>query len=222
MKEKNKNNCHFFIFVNKSDITLETEDAKEEFQLIQRKKLQDEKVDLKTLDFCFTCIYNYSIFEAISKVVQKTLSCSKDVCRLLNTLANFSKIEKIFLFDLSTKLYIANNNEQLMELPKYEICSEIVDIFIEMTILYGKNKENDESYTTSSVKLSHNSKDSKELFLMKILGDNLALVYTIKESNYDRPYLIDHNIEIFKKGFMELLTETMKSLNRWFYILLLK
>lgn len=36
---------------------------------------------------------------------------------------------------------------------------------------------------------------------MKVLGDNLVLVYTIKLSNYDRPYLIDHNIEIFKKGF---------------------
>ena len=83
-----------------------------------------------------------------------------------------------------------------------------------MTILYGKNKENDEAYTTSSVKLSQKSKDSKDLFLMKILGDNLALVYIIKESNYDRPYLIEHNIEIFKKGFLELLTETMKSLNR--------
>lgn len=59
-------------------------------------------------------------------------------------------------------------------------------------------------YTTSSVKLSHNSKESKELFLMKILNDSLALVYIIKESNYDRPYLIDQNIEAFKKGFLEL------------------
>lgn len=65
------------------------------------------------------------------------------------------------MFDLSTKLYIANNSEQLMDLTKYEVCSEIVDIFIEMTILYGKNKDINEVYSSSSVKLSVNEKDPK-------------------------------------------------------------
>ena len=48
---------------------------------------------------------------------------------------------------------------------------------------------------------------------MKIFGDNLALVYTIQENHYTRPYLIDQNIEVFQKGFEELLIETTKSLN---------
>ena len=74
------------------------------------------------------------------------------------------------------------------------MCFEIVDIFVGMTTLYSKNKKNDEVSTKSTVKLNHNSKDSRELFLMKILGDKLNLVDTIKETNYERPYLIDHNI----------------------------
>lgn len=92
MKERNSNNCHFSIFVNKSDIQLQNLDARDDFHLKHKKKLSDDKIDVKQVDFHFTSIYNYSIFEAMSKVVQKIISCSRDLCKLLNTLANYCKI----------------------------------------------------------------------------------------------------------------------------------
>ena len=41
----------------------------------------------------------------------------------------------------------------------------------------------------------------------------LALVFVIKESNYDRPYLVEENVMTFRKGLAELLNATMSALN---------
>lgn len=38
------------------------------------------------------------------------------------------------------------------------------------------------------------------------------MAYQIKESNFDRPYLIENNITKFKNGLFSLLNETTKSL----------
>ena len=62
MKERNSNNCHFSIFVNKSDYQLQSHDAREDFHVKHKKKLSDDKIDVKLVDFHFTSIYNYSIF----------------------------------------------------------------------------------------------------------------------------------------------------------------
>ena len=37
---------------------------------------------------------------------------------------------------------------------------------------------------------------------MKILCEGLTIVYIIDEEDYDRPYLVDQNIEFFRKGFL--------------------
>lgn len=36
----------------------------------------------------------------------------------------------------------------------------------------------------------------------------LALVFIIKESNFDRPYLVEENVEVFRRGLSELLNVT--------------
>ena len=40
----------------------------------------------------------------------------------------------------------------------------------------------------------------------------LALVFLIKENNYDRPYLVEENVNVFRKGLNELLNATISSL----------
>ena len=33
----------------------------------------------------------------------------------------------------------------------------------------------------------------------------MVLICIIKEKNFDRPFLIDHNIEVFKEGLLKIL-----------------
>jgi Ras-related GTP-binding protein C/D len=73
------------------------------------------------------------------------IPCSPNICKLLNHFANSCKIEKVYLFDLITKLYIAHNDEKLSDQYKYDICSDILDIFIDISYLYDKDRHQDDS-----------------------------------------------------------------------------
>ena len=132
---------------------------------------------------------------------------------MLDTLAKFSKIDNIYIFDIETKLYIANNSEQLLDLPKYELCSEVVDIYVSMSSMNGTNEANEVNSTTT-LKMNHETKNIKEILMMKILFGGLGLIYIINEEYNDRPYLIDQNIETFSQGLNSILSETISYLKK--------
>lgn len=116
----------------------------------------------KLVNIYFTSILDYSIFEAFSNVIQKILPCTTYVCKLLNKLATFCKIDKIFIFDISTKLFIAHNDDFPIEPTKYEICSQMIDIYIDISLLYYSQKkeegtEQEDRDSTTSVKLNIDS-----------------------------------------------------------------
>ena len=48
-----------------------------------------------------------------------------------------------------------------MEVSKYEICSEIVEVFLSMVYIHGKNKDTNEVDSTSTMKISCNPKSIK-------------------------------------------------------------
>lgn len=48
--------------------------------------------------------------------------------------------------------------------------------------------------------------------MLKSMETYLALVFIVKESNFDRPYLIDQNLDVFKKSLAELLDITKSAL----------
>ena len=39
----------------------------------------------------------------------------------------------------------------------------------------------------------------------------LALVFIIKEANFDRPYLVEENVEVFRRGLADLLNATTEA-----------
>lgn len=113
----------------------------------------------KIVNLYFTSILDLSVFEAFSSVVQKILPCTTYICKLLNKLATYCKIDKIFIFDISTKLFIAHNDDIPIENIKYEICSEMIDIYIDISTLYYSEKkeegvEQEDHDSTTSVKLN--------------------------------------------------------------------
>ena len=72
----------------------------------------------------------------------------------------------MFIFDIHTKLFIAHNEELLIEPLKYEICSEMIDIYIDISALYYSEKreegvESIEKDNTTSVKLNIDNHDKK-------------------------------------------------------------
>lgn len=83
------------------------------------------------------------------------IPCSPNISKLLNHLANYCKLEKVYLFDLITKLYIAHNDEKLPDQLKYDICSDMLDVFIDISYLYDKDRHQDDQHSTTNVKLAY-------------------------------------------------------------------
>ena len=57
-----------------------------------------------------TSIYDHTIYEALSKVVQKLLPQVTFVTAMLDTLIERSRIQKAFLFDVISKIYISTDS----------------------------------------------------------------------------------------------------------------
>jgi Ras-related GTP-binding protein C/D len=62
------------------------------------------------INFHLTSIFDHSIFEAFSKVIQKLIPQFGHLERLLNYLLTTSNIEQAFLFDVQTKISIATDS----------------------------------------------------------------------------------------------------------------
>lgn len=111
--------------------------------------------------FYLTSIYDHSIFEAFSKVVQKLIPQLPTLENLLNifiSVCSFislsllcvfvslplntrhvlqhSGIEKAFLFDVVSKIYIATDSSPV-DMQSYELCCDMIDVVIDVSCIYG-------------------------------------------------------------------------------------
>ena len=59
---------------------------------------------------------------------------------MLDILIQSSRIEKAFVFDLVSKIFIATDSNQTDILSHYEICSELIDVLIDVSCIYGDNQ----------------------------------------------------------------------------------
>merc|ERR1712213_113708 len=94
------------------------------------------------LSFYLTSIYDHSIFEAFSKVVQKLIPQLPVLENLLDIVISNSKIEKAFLFDIVSKIYIATDSTPV-DMQSYELCCDMIDLIIDVSCIYGLPEETD-------------------------------------------------------------------------------
>lgn len=59
---------------------------------------------------------------------------------MLDTLISRSKIQKAFLFDVISKIYISTDSNPV-NMQHYEICSELIEVMIDVTCIYGVDDE---------------------------------------------------------------------------------
>ncbi len=159
--------------------------------------------------FYSTSIYDHSLFEAFSKVFQKIMPQNGFLSSLLDNLSTSCRFEKAYLFDVYNKIYLAIDSSP-MEEQFYEICSDMIDVVLDMSGIYGEANNNDICFDDNSyslIKISNNSRsdNSKSLLYLRFIDANLALISIVNEENFDRQHLIDFNIRVFKDAVKEIL-----------------
>jgi len=152
------------------------------------------------LNFYLTSIFDHSIFEAFSKVVQKLIPQLPTLERLLDIMLSNSRIEKAFLIDVESKIYVATDSFPV-DMQTYELCSDMIDVVIDVSCIYGLKEEGEsyDPYTQSVIKLSN----GMVLYLREV-NKYLALVCIIRGEKFDKLGLIDYNFECLKRAITQV------------------
>ena len=112
-------NLYLCVFFHKSDLPAVTEMQTGRILFIRLYIAYQKTVQERIRDFindndmqlvfnCYrTSIYNNSIFDGISKCIQRILPRRSSVQSLLNSLSQSCSMEKVYLFDTYSKLCIA-------------------------------------------------------------------------------------------------------------------
>ncbi|KAF7997878.1 hypothetical protein HCN44_009276 [Aphidius gifuensis] len=168
--------------------------------------LADSNFDQIHLSFHLTSIYDHSIFEAFSKVVQKLIPQLPTLENLLNILISNSAIEKAFLFDVVSKIYIATDSSPV-DMQSYELCCDMIDVVIDVSCIYGLREE----LATTSDKAAFDDQSSSLIKLnngtilyLREVNKFLALVCILREDNFDRQGVIDYNFLCFRNAIQQV------------------
>ncbi len=152
-------NIRFEVFIHKVDGLSDDHKIEAQRDIHQRAndELMEEGFDSVNLSFYLTSIYDHSIFEAFSKVVQKLIPQLPTLENLLNIFVSVSLlfiiyfwieilmflyvpknsgIEKAFLFDVVSKIYIATDSSPV-DMQSYELCCDMIDVVVDISCIYG-------------------------------------------------------------------------------------
>ncbi|CAB3996978.1 Ras-related GTP-binding C [Paramuricea clavata] len=194
----------FEVFIHKVDGI--SDDHKIEIQRDIHQRANDELADAGLeslyLSFYLTSIYDHSIFEAFSKVVQKLIPQLPTLENLLDILISRSGIEKAFLFDVVSKIYIATDSAPV-DMQSYELCCDMIDVVIDISCIYGLKDDGEGSAydqeTLSTIKMNNTT-----VLYLREVNKFLALVCILREENFDKRGLIDYNFLCFRNAIQEV------------------
>ena len=172
----------YSVFIHKVDSL--TEDFRDDTMRDVRQRITDDLYDAglenPPITYYGTSIYDHSIFEAFSKVMQGLVPQLPTFEALLNTVSASCRFEKAYLFDVYSKVYIASDTTPI-DMKAYELCADLIDIIVDMSEVYGWDRGKDQQETDPSKAVASQSAES---FVSNIKGYHLYL----KEINRSGPH----------------------------------
>jgi Ras-related GTP-binding protein C/D len=172
-------NINVEVFVHKVDGLSEDYKGDTFRDIIQRvqDELSDHGYENAPVSFYQTSIYDHSIFEAFSKVIQKLIPQLPTLEALLDSLCSTCHIEKAYLFDIMSKIYIATDTSPT-DIGSYEICSDYIDVVIDVSEIYGWDRPTDNG-DSEIVEIGNN--DAESLITMERKGNNYLYLREINK-----------------------------------------
>jgi Ras-related GTP-binding protein C/D len=209
-------NINIEVFIHKVDGI--SDDYKFDIQrdIVQRiqDELSDNGFENAPINFHLTSIYNHSIFEAFSKVIQKLIPHLATLEAMLNDLSRSCRFEKVYLFDVLSKIYIATDSSP-MDMPSYEICSDYIDVIVDISEIYGWerspeyiqslegppwNKKLEDQMGCPDAESCMVLKEGNRPILLREVNKYLALVAIMKENSHEKMPLVTLNVETVVEG----------------------
>lgn len=231
------NKIVFEVFIHKVDGISDDHriEIKRDIENRLREELQENEMNDVPIRFHLTSIYDHTIFEAFSKVIQKLIPQLSTLESLLDMLKDTSRLEKAFLFDVVSKIYVATDSAPV-DNSTYELCSDMIDVVIDVSCIYGTPQTPKKSSsgmnmmssnmntTTSGSGNGRNGGNGESdafaydeestcvihlsnntVLYLREVNRYLALVCLIEKEPFKKIGLINYNFECFKKAISEVL-----------------
>eukprot|EP00128_Syssomonas_multiformis_P008069 Colp12_sorted_trinity150504_noHs@8770 len=205
-------NITFEVFIHKVDGLSDDHKMEAQRDIYTRatEQLYDAGLSDIHLSFYLTSIYDHSIFEAFSKVVQKLIPQLPTLENLLNILISNSGIEKAFLFDVVSKIYIATDSAPV-DMQSYELCSDMIDVVIDVSCIYGMKDEGEgiayDTDSSSIIKLNNHM-----VLYLREVNKYLALVCLLRDESFAKQGLINYNFHCFRQAIAEVFEVRRRAL----------
>ncbi|EED91479.1 predicted protein [Thalassiosira pseudonana CCMP1335] len=201
------------VFVHKVDGELFLSDeAKYDCRRDVMQQVADELADAGLshdaipISYHLTSIYDHSVFEAFSRVVQRLIPELPTLEHLLNVLVSTCSMEKAYLFDVASKLYISTDSSPV-DMQSVELCSDMIDVVLDVSGIYGMGEDTNDADTGGA----YDSESSSTIHLsngmvlyLKEVDTMLALVCLTRAENFRKKSLINYNIGCLKKALRAL------------------
>nr|SVE84331.1 EOG090X08AZ [Daphnia pulex] len=202
-------NIRFEVFIHKVDGLSDDHKIEAQRDIHQRAndELMEEGFDSVNLSFYLTSIYDHSIFEAFSKVVQKLIPQLPTLENLLNIFVSNSGIEKAFLFDVVSKIYIATDSSPV-DMQSYELCCDMIDVVVDISCIYGTKEADGAAFDHQSLSLI--KLNNSTILYLREVNRFLALVCILREDHFARQGLIDYNFVCFRNAIQEVFEVRMQ------------
>lgn len=207
-----------------------SEDYRIDAQRDIMQRTGDELLDLGLegvqVSFYLTSIFDHSIYEAFSRIVQKLIPELPSLENMLDNLVQHSSIDKVFLFDVNSKIYVATDSTPV-DIQTYEVCAEFIDITIDLDDLYIESdtadnfngQANRAKVQPKELKSISNLSNGSTLYLKQMIR-GLALVALIRNEDtreqdksgittnagkQDKSLtIVDYNVNLFKQSLMKM------------------
>lgn len=195
---------HIEVMIHKIDGL--SEDYRLDTQRDIMQRVGDDLIDYGLegvqISFFLTSIFDHSIYEAFSRIVQKLIYELPALENLLDLVMQYSNFDKVFLFDVNSKIYVATDSSPV-DIQTYEVCAEFIDVSIDLDGIYKG-----EGDSQSGLKCVSRLGNGMMLYLREMIR-GLALVAVTSGASGEEDEtrslaVIDHNVEIFKKSLEKM------------------
>ncbi|SMR62819.1 unnamed protein product [Zymoseptoria tritici ST99CH_3D1] len=207
---------NFEVFIHKTD-GLSEEYKYDTFRDV-RQRVTDELADAgygdRGIAFYQTSIFDHSVYEAMSKVVQKLVPQLPAMEALLNKLCSACRIQKAYLFDTVSKIYLATDASPTF-LKDYEACADYVDVVVDVKQIYGwrtggKGKSGQgeekevESGSVGESLITYDGSGNTYVYAREV-NEYLSLICVMGQgSTADKRVLIDYNASILHEALVKM------------------
>ncbi|CAF0894411.1 unnamed protein product [Adineta ricciae] len=194
-------NIRFEVLIHKIDGVHEP-DRLERYSSIQQKvtvMLHECSIEEPLINFYLTSIYDHSIHEAFSKIVQNQMRQLRALENMLDLVTASTQLDKIFVCDISNKIFLASDTKPV-ESQISELCCDVVDVYKDISSIYGQNSSSVlDSMSNCTIELSIGL-----VLYLKDINSTTALICILKRESRINEALMEVNLNVLKQNIQEL------------------